>query len=186
MDAVGAIAGAVLGGANPLSWLNGPIGAVSFCAVIRWPHALPPNCPHSLLALRSRHKQFGPQQLWTDQEPPIARSHLGLAEHRYGVAMTLTDEELEEAWKAQWISASEAEKAEARKRREEEREQERLKGEEWFAEQMAEAWRYVELGCRIQEMRLAPDQEKVLYSLLTLPQEALGLLREHLGLPKRV
>jgi hypothetical protein len=64
-------------------------------------------------------------------------------------------------------------------------EQEPLKGEEWFAEQMAEAWRRVEFGRKLEEMKLGSDQEKVLYSLLTMPQEALDLLRERLGLPKR-
>jgi len=70
------------------------------------------------------------------------------------------------------------------KRWEEDREYERLR-EEWFAEQLAEAWRHVELGRSLEDMRLAPDQERVLYSLLTLPQEAIQLLREHLGLPVR-
>jgi hypothetical protein len=66
-----------------------------------------------------------------------------------------------------------------------EREQERPEGEEWLVEQLAEAWRHAELGRKLENMKLAPNQAQVLYSLLTLPQEALGLLREYLELPKR-
>jgi hypothetical protein len=99
--------------------------------------------------------------------------------------MTLTDEKLEESWKAHGASASEAERAEARKHREDEREQERANGEAWFAEQLAEAWQHAELGRKLEEMKLGSAQEQVLYSLLTLPQDALGLLREHLGISKR-
>jgi hypothetical protein len=71
------------------------------------------------------------------------------------------------------------------KRWEDEREQERLRRDQWFAEQLAEAWRRVELSRKLEEMKLRNDQEKVFYSLLTLPQGALSLLREHLVLPKR-
>jgi hypothetical protein len=71
------------------------------------------------------------------------------------------------------------------KRWEDEREQERLRRDQGFAEQLAEAWRRVELGHKLEEMKLGNNQERVLNSLLTLPQEALGLLREHLVLPER-
>jgi hypothetical protein len=43
-----------------------------------------------------------------------------------------------------------------------------------------------ELSKRLEDMNLAPEQEMLLYSVLTLPPEALGLLREHLGIaPKQ-
>jgi hypothetical protein len=38
-----------------------------------------------------------------------------------------------------------------------------------------------ELSRRLADMKLPLDQEQLLYSVLTLPPEALGMLREHLG-----
>jgi hypothetical protein len=40
----------------------------------------------------------------------------------------------------------------------------------------------IDVSRRLADMKLPLDQEQLLYSVLTLPNEALGMLREHLGI----
>jgi len=51
---------------------------------------------------------------------------------------------------------------------------------------IAEMERQERLSERIEGMDLPPEQVMLLYGLLTLPPEALGLLQEHLGIVPRL